>query len=471
VSLTNRLSLYFLGALALVLVGFSFGLYLMARTYLYRQLDARLEAALDTLAAVAESEPDGLEWEPREHHLVLGQDAGEDQVRWAVRRAEGDMVDRSANYLFGLATPVLPALDAEGGSRPASAGQGWRLLQRTVHANPASAGVRSPDGQPRYTALVITGMVLEGPVETTLRNLALALVGLSGGVWLTAAFLGRGWCRRALAPVTQMAVSARSIKGTDWGQRLPSPKTGDEVQDLGQAFNGLLDRLRESFERQRQFTGNASHQLRTPLAAMLGQVEVCLRRERSGEDYRQTLDLVRGQAQQLRQIIEMLLFLARADAETQLPNLERIDLIEWLPVHLRRWAEHPRAADFRIETPTQKQVCASVQAPLLGQLVDNLLENACKYSRAGSRITLRLECAKSQVLLSVVDEGEGIAAVDLPRLFEPFYRSARAHSQGKSGVGLGLAVAQRIATAFGGALAVTSDLGKGSCFTLTLPAT
>jgi two-component system, OmpR family, sensor kinase len=111
-----------------------------------------------------------------------------------------------------------------------------------------------------------------------------------------------------------------------------------------------------------------------------------------------------------------------------------------------------------------------VQAPLLGQLLDNLLDNACKYSDPGTPITLRLGCEAGAVLLSVEDAGCGIAAEDLPHVFEPFYRSERARHAGRPGVGLGLAVAQRIAASFGGDLRAHSEPGRGSRFTLRLPA-
>jgi signal transduction histidine kinase len=111
---------------------------------------------------------------------------------------------------------------------------------------------------------------------------------------------------------------------------------------------------------------------------------------------------------------------------------------------------------------------AKAQKPLLGQLIDNLLDNACKYSEVGTPIALRLSADKHGVLLSVTDAGCGIEADELPHVFEPFYRSPQARRLGRSGVGLGLAVARRIAEAFGGKLGVTSEPGKGSCFTLWL---
>jgi signal transduction histidine kinase len=232
----------------------------------------------------------------------------------------------------------------------------------------------------------------------------------------------------------------------------------------------LLDRLQDSFERQRRFTGDASHQLRTPLAAMLGQAEVALRHDRTTSEYRSVLERVQDRALELRQIVEMLLFLARADAESSPPPREPLCLRAWVQNYLARWSAHPRAADLKLELPADDSLDVETNQPLLSQLVDNLLENACKYSLPGSAVTVKLRREGSAVALAVEDAGSGIPGEDLPHLFEPFYRSAASRRQGVAGVGLGLAIARRIAGALGGSLEVDSVLGQGSRFTLRLPA-
>jgi heavy metal sensor kinase len=321
-----------------------------------------------------------------------------------------------------------------------------------------------------YPALTITAGVSLEPVRATLRLLAGTLAGLSVGVWVVAAFVGRAVCRRGLLPVTRMAASARAMTAADLADRLPTAGSGDELDDLGRSFNGLLDRLQESFERQRRFTGDASHQLRTPLAAILGQLEVALRRERSAEEYRRVLDTVHERAGHLRRIVESLLFLARADADARLPERERIDLGEWLPEHLRTWSEHPRSGDIVLASSDDGPHCVDAQPALLGELLNTLLDNACKYSPPGSPIAVRVRRDGSEACVEVEDRGCGIAEADQPHLFTPFYRSADARRRGVEGLGLGLSIAQRLAGAFGGALTVRSRAGEGSCFTLRLPA-
>jgi signal transduction histidine kinase len=317
--------------------------------------------------------------------------------------------------------------------------------------------------------LVLTaGLSLE-PLEDASRGLLRVLAVVSGAVWLVAAALGRGFCRRALGPVARMAEAARGMGAAELERTLPDLNTGDELQDLSEAFNGLLARLREAFERQQRFTGDASHQLRTPLAAMLGQVDVALRRERTADDYRRTLTSVRDQAEHMGRIVEALLFLARADVEAELPGLEEIDLAHWVDDHLRNRTPHPRVGDLLVVDATADPLRVRVHPPLLAQLFDNVLDNACKYSAPGTPIAVRIAREPSGAVLSVEDRGTGIAEEDLPRIFEPFYRSSRARREGRTGVGLGLAVAQRIAQAFGGSLSAKSVVGDGSRFTLILP--
>jgi len=466
-SLATRLSLFFLGMLAVVLAGFSGALYFLASSHLHRQLQERLQASLGILAAAAEVDAIGIEWEPHERLLSFPTDGGELPV-WVVLDGKGRRVDGSH---LGQEDYLIAALGREDSLEQARAkvvawpdGQ-WYLAWRRFQATTPRL---DKEGK-KVPVLVIGAAVSLTPTRLELRWLALVLLGLSAGLWLGVVLAGRRLCRRALRPLTRMARSARSITAADLGQRLPPAHTGDELADLGQAFNDLLGRLQESFERQRRFTGDASHQLRTPLTAMLGQLEVALRRERSPDEYRRVLGAVQGQAVHLRHLVEMLLFLARADAETRLPDLQRLDLGEWLSQHLQSWTAHPRRQDLAFAAPDQP-LWVQAQVPLLGQALDNLLDNTCKYSPPGSRITLRTWQQEETICLEVADKGCGISPEDLPQVFDPFFRSPQARRQGIQGLGLGLAVTHRIVVAMGGRIEATSEPGQGSRFLLTLPA-
>jgi heavy metal sensor kinase len=456
VSLTTRLSLFFLTALALVLLGFSSTLYLLARSYLHYQAKERLQLSMQTLATAMEDHDNGVEWEGEEHPLSLGQDDEPGQVRWIVRDQTGRVIDRSANL-------GAVALDSEEPGRFWRDDEPWLLTRRRQ-----STSATGPLGRKRYTSLELTAGLSLAPVGTMLQTLALTLVSLSALVWLAAASAGRWVCRRALAPVLRMKNAARSISAADLGQRLPSPGTRDELDDLCASFNDLLDRLEEAFARQRRFTGDASHQLRTPLTVMRGQLEVALRRARPAEEYRQALERVQGQTTNLQQIVEALLFLARADAEASLEKCDGIAVAMLLSDLTQRWSDHPRASDLHI-AEVARDATVRGQAVLLGQLLDNLVDNAFRYSEQGSPVTLRVEQESSEVRMTIEDRGCGISSEDLPHIFEPFYRSPESRRRGRSGTGLGLAVVRRIVAIFGGTVTVESEVGRGSCFILRLP--
>jgi signal transduction histidine kinase len=481
-SLATRLSAFFLVSLALVLAGFSGSLYLLARTYLIGQLDERLQHALNTLEASVDIEPGGLEWEPADRQMTLGVEPGIGAVRWVVRDGSGAPVDRSANaspgsFPAGWAPAAWPTNPADG--TVFGAGTGWRLAGRRLQlAELLRQGRGHPDDEPgyevQYPELVLVVGLAPAPVESTLARLGLTLAGLSAIIWGAAAVAGRRLCLRALSPLSRMPKAATAMTAADLGQRLPAPGTGDELDELWRAFNDLLDRLHEAFlrlheafDRQQQFAGDASHQLRTPLAALLGQVQVALRRDRSAEEYRRALERVQAEGVRLRQIVESLLLLAQSEGAR--PEFEEIDLGAWAIDHLRRWSSHPRAPDLRPIIDDAGPLVVRVHPPLLSQLVDNLLENACKYSAPGTPVVVRLWREGGSVALGVDDRGCGVAADELANVFDPFFRGEQARRQGHAGVGLGLAVSRRIAANFGGTLEARSEPGVGSLFILRLP--
>jgi heavy metal sensor kinase len=479
-SLATRLSAFFLAALAMVLAGFSVTLLLLAWPYLQHQRDERLTSALDALIESVELDSDEVKWKPVSRPTIPVTHPREDPVRWAVFDDRGRAVGR--NWELGDEDlSRIRALAPE--SRHIHArfvdeeGRSWRLVLRRLSAVGAAdepdeeSDAETPAAGParRRPSLILAAGAPSASIEAELRTVAMILAGVSIGIWLLAAVMGRRLVRRALLPVTRMAEAAGAMTAADRDQRLPIPGTGDELDALAGSFNGLLQRLHEEVERQKRFTGDASHQLRTPLAALLGQVEVALRRDRPAEDYRRTLADVHEEADRLRQIVESLLFLARAECEAGRPELHPLELAPFLCAHLRDWSGNDRACDLRVDLEPGGKAWVCAHPALLGQLLDNLLDNAAKYSAPGTPIEVRARRAGEQVAIDVEDRGIGLSPGDRAHLFAPFYRSAEVRRRGYAGIGLGLAVARRIASAFGGTIEVRSEPGRGSTFTLLLP--
>jgi signal transduction histidine kinase len=463
-TLVTRVSVAFLVALALALGGFSVCLYVLAGLRLRLALDQELESTLD--------------------HFAERHQAGSGRVTWAVyeegRRVEstpdpGRPMILDGRDLGPLAVDVATTIMGPDGRR-------WRVLARGGRRRggppEGRGGERRPGRRGRderkggspardHPPPVMAAWAPLEPVEAEIRSLAAALPLISLGLWALAAAIGRHFARRALAPLTLMAESARTMPFDDG--RLPSPGTRDELEDFARSFNDLLDRLHVALERQSQFTGQASHQLRTPLAALIAAIEVARRRPRAVEDYERVLDRLHDDAVRLWRVVEALLFLARADAEAELPDLECLDLAAWAADHLRAWSGHERAADLCLEGSDGEPLWTRAHWPLLGQLLDNLLENACKYGGPGTPVVVRAWCELEAVALAVEDRGCGIPAGDLPHVFEPFYRAESARRLGRAGVGLGLAVARRIAATHGGTITAESEPGRGSRFVVRLP--
>ena len=460
-TLTNRLSAAFLGAIALILVGFSAALYVLASTSLYRSVDDRLEGALHTLASLVEDETDGLDWERDGRPLAIGLESGHDEVRWLIRDDRGDEVDRSRN-LGDSAVLAEPAARRHDAKR-----EPWRVVQRRIDS--ARGVAPAPPGSSRSASLILAvGLPLE-PVDRPLRRLALTLGLLSLGIWGLTALIGRRLCRTALAPLASMAAEAKGLGAAEPGRRLAVAETGDELHELALSFNALLGRWHEALERQSRFAGDASHQLRTPLTALIGQVDVALRRERSTEDYRDVLARVRDQADRLRRIIEALLFLARSDHDAGLPTLETFDLATWADDQLQRRSAERREGPGRLDGPRDRPILVQSHLELLAEVVDNLVDNAVHHGRGPTPPSVRVSIRDGWAVLAVEDQGPGIAPGELGRIFEPFYRSVVARKATPRGVGLGLAVASRIVRSLGGRLEVESAVGQGTRFFLFLP--
>lgn len=472
-TLVTRLSLFFLSTLAIVLIGFSIALYLLASEHLHRQADERLESMLNAVSNIIEIGSHDVEWEPKNRTQNLDSAIDGDQVVWLVADDQGNILERSQSRnldLFLVDTTPNLALTSHVQPRTRWSGASWVAGQRWIHPDVRRPDhdppQHSPEGEHRYSALSVTVGVSLIPIGATLTKLATALGGLSLAIWLLALAASRFVCQRALLPVHRMSVAASEIHADDLTQRLPAITTNDELAELNRSFNDLLDRLQVAFERQRRFTGDASHQLRTPLTAILGQIEVALRRERPPEEYRQVLEKVHRRTSQLAEMAEAMLFLARADSEAMLPKLEPVNLKDWLPQHLQTWSEHARAKDIVIHGTNTEPCIIHAQPALLGELLDILLDNASKYSEPGTPITVRLRQDENGAALSVEDRGCGIDENDLTNLFLPFSRSKEARRRGIEGVGLGLSIAKRLTSVFHGELSASSQAGQGTCFTL-----
>lgn len=274
---------------------------------------------------------------------------------------------------------------------------------------------------------------------------------------------------RALAPVDAITSMAASIRPDDLGKRIELDLPDDELGRLARTFNAMLQRIETAFERQRQFTGNAAHEMRTPLSLMRSQVELTLARTRRPTEYQEALTGLQGDIDRLTAIVSMLLALARADSETLQLVREPSDLGEIVPLVLGSYTAQAEGAEVRLvdrSTPTPVQV----DDDLIVQLLVNLIDNALAHTPPGGTIAVGSGVSARGACLWVEDTGSGVAPEHQERIFERFYRADPGRSRGEGGVGLGLAFCKAIADAHGGKLTVKSELGNGARFEFCLPA-
>ena len=297
---------------------------------------------------------------------------------------------------------------------------------------------------------------------------------------LATALIGYRFTRRVLLPVRRITGTVKEIRSdADLSRRVgltdadngKAPVHRDEFYALAETFDGMLEELEEVFRREQQFTSDASHELRTPVSVILAQCDAMLSDESLTEEQRSQLALIRRKAAGMSDMISQLLFLSRADQGRQPIHRERLDLSELteMIVEEQQMLADGSGRGIRIESRISPGVEADADETLYIRMVSNLLSNAVRYSHDGGKVEVILEERDGEVRGRVRDYGVGIAAEDLPRVWERFYRVDSSRTE-TSHSGLGLSMVRWIAHAHGGDVSVTSEAGKGSEFAFYFPA-
>lgn len=389
---------------------------------------------------------------------------------------------RNADVNFGALVRILDAKGHIISMTPA-----FRVLQvpslsvmQPLHGTPWQGTVTTTNGyQVRlYSTRLMNNQTLFGiiqvgqtltPLNTTLRKVAqelllmapfVLILGIIGSYWLAA---------RAFIPIRDLTRIAEDISAGDLHSRVPVPRSRDEVQHLALTFNKMIGRLNQSFMQQRRFVSDASHELRTPVAAIRSMTDVALAQSSNGEECIAVLRDVNAEAERLGHLIRDLLLLARSDeGQVQLDQeLVRLDLLVSDVVETLE----PLATERNIVLQVLKLEPVTVRGDIsrLIQCVMNLLDNAFTYTNSGGRVTLTVEARDHCGCIEVQDTGIGIAPEDTIHIFERFYRADPARTWRGGGSGLGLSIVDWVIRAHGGSIDVESQVGQGSTFTLSLP--
>jgi heavy metal sensor kinase len=310
-------------------------------------------------------------------------------------------------------------------------------------------------------------------LHETLETLLVAFAVAAPIFLLLSCLPGYLLARRALAPLSEMSRRTRDITAARLHDRLPVSNPRDELGELSTLINELLARLEASFDQQRRFVADASHELRTPVSIISAEADIALNRRRTEAEYRDALRVVQDASTRLASIVNDLFLLARADAGRQPVRTEHLYLDEVVTDAARAIRTLATNRGVQIVVEPLPEAPARGDAELLGRLLLNLLDNAVKYSAKGSQVFVSLREDEEWYDLRVADCGPGIPIEAQPLIFERFYRvdsaRSRADTSRTSGAGLGLAIARWIAESHGGRLELARSTSKGSEFSVRLP--
>ncbi len=283
-------------------------------------------------------------------------------------------------------------------------------------------------------------------------------------------FFGKQFSARALNPIANIIKQVDKIEISNLKVKLDEGNRKDELALLAMTFNNMLHRVDSAFEMQKSFISNASHELKTPLTSLTGQLEVALLKNRDTEEYISTIQWALDDIQNLNQVVNKLLVLAQASSDYTKESFVslRIDDLLWqarLEI-LKRNPEYSIIINFDETIDDEKQLMVSGNELLLKVVLNNLIDNGCKYSTK-QEVTVNLKFTNNHLNIHFIDEGEGISPDEIKKITQPFYRGSNSYN--KKGVGIGLSLVAKIIELHKGSLICKSQLKVGSEFTISIP--
>lgn len=474
-SIRARLTWAYAAAMMLTLLLFSLALLTVRRMTLMDDLRARVVAEADqTVRAINLARRTGTELMFADTDPLIVQGVSE-RTKLFLSLVEGYVLLQDSKRFDIYASPEVQALSVEersdfsDSSRTAVPNAQPRIIRIGDDELLMAAREVQLSKDLRYRVFVgqTTASVSFTPRE--LISTMLIVTPLLLGVSMTFAYVIAG---RSFRPIDRMVDQVEAISdGRSLHRRLNIGAAGQELARLAGTLNEMIERLESSFGALRRFTADASHELKTPLAVMRADVERAMSATISSNEQAVALEEALQQVTRMADLVDSLLTLARADEgrfEVFREPIQLAGLVREVVETARLLGED---ADLTIDAPTIEDADVLGDLTRLRQLMLNLVTNAIKYTPRGGRVTISLTRGEEVVTLTVEDTGIGIAAADLPYVFERFWRADRVRSRAseRGGFGLGLAICQWIAQAHGGQLSVVSRLGRGSAFSVTLP--
>ncbi|GAC1638682.1 MAG: ATP-binding protein [Candidatus Acidiferrum sp.] len=472
-SVRARLTIWHAAAVAAVLLILSVATYAFLRVESIRRVDSSLEDVANAFLATVHAElRDAHETETFKDCVAAAiQEHTYRETTFSVFDAQGAPILSSPVSPVLLESEVLRYNDLhDRATSNSSRGKPFRTLVASGHLYRGYSRSFTAEGK-TYVVVALQSMHREQEFMEALGRTYALVIPLAV---LLAALGGYFLARRSLLPVAAMSSQAEQISAKNLDERLAVENKSDELGRLAASFNRLLDRLDQSFQLQRRFVADASHELRTPVAILSGEAEVALsRQDRSPEEYRESLTILHNEALRLKKIIEDLFTLTRADIG-QLP-LSKSDfyLDELVADCVRTCRTLAQAKQIALQCNATSEMLIHADEALVRRMLMNLLDNGIKYTPTGGSVAIAAERSGDRYLIAVTDTGPGIPQELQHRVFERFFRAEKARTSSDAangGAGLGLAICRWIAEAHQGTLELTRSDAKGSTFTISLPA-
>ena len=461
-SFRTRLTLRWALAFGAVLALAHAAVYAGARAFLIRDLDAQLRTLAATELASAADEPgQGLHL----HEFPIDPTQGYADKFVQLISAEGEVLMQSPS-LRGSAALVDRA------ARTAALEHRSPVFDVSVRGRPGRMIALTTDGTPRY--LVAVGVLTDKLTDALTQLRALLVIVWIGALAVTAV-IGFSLASRALVPIQRITHTAVAIARGEFDTRLDEPTVLDEIGRMTRLLNEMLDRMRGAIDANRRFASDASHELRGPLTAMLGEIDVALKRERSPAEYRESLEVLRERLRRMQSLTEDLMMLVRAQ-ERRAAVVAEVRVRDLLQHVTEATADLAKTTGVTVTVDAPADLVVYGDQPLFERAFENLVRNGIQYNREGGTVDVRARFAPAadvwapdMVTIAIQDSGTGIPEDARERVFERFYRVDPSRSRRTGGTGLGLAITREIVQLFKGVIHVARSSGDGTEIEVQLP--
>lgn len=455
-SFKNRIAVYYMLATATIMAFVFFFIYLVVHTAVYRELDNDLSYEAhkhtkeifiirDSIVFINKKE-----WEEREHREVQV-----NPVFVQIVDKSGKLMDKSPNLKEGaLVFHFEKELDTHFDTKLNN--QAIRQVQVPIEQHGLPIGY------------ILTAMSQDGAV-VVLGNLRKTLLLLFPILLLGLFIITRILAGRSIVPIKIITTTADRITRNNLNERVSLPPNKDELYMLASSINKLLDRIQSAMEREKQFTADASHQLRTPLAVLKGTLEVLVRKSRTEEEYKVKIKSSIDEIDRISVIVNQLLILARFDKTNQKLTKLEVDLRIAIDDILQRFKSAIQQKQVSVNVNAGADSYLSSDPYYVDLILENILSNAIKYAPQNGKIDIFVLSEEAELVCKIKDNGIGIQEADLENIFHPFFRSDELNHKEIKGNGLGLSIVKKASELLSARVEVSSQVSQSTTFSIYFP--